>query len=41
MKKLIYDLLQVDPSKRPTINDILKYPLLKGRIDKLLPQGIR
>lgn len=41
LKKIIGDLLVVDPGKRPAINKILEYPLLKKRIDKFLPQGIR
>ena len=41
LKKIISDLLIVDTVKRPSINEILKFPLLKKRIDKFLPQGIR
>lgn len=34
-------MLQVEPNKRPTINDVLKSPILQSRIDSVLPRGIR
>ena len=32
IKRVIADLLQVDPAKRPTINELLKSPPIKSRI---------
>ena len=33
---LLNSMLQKDPSKRPNINQILKYPIIHDRIQKLL-----
>ena len=38
LKNLVHDLLQVDPKKRPCIKDILKYDILKKRMEVLLKE---
>ena len=40
MKKLIQDCLQVTPSRRPTVNAILKLPLIQNRIKTNLSTSI-
>jgi NIMA (never in mitosis gene a)-related kinase len=41
IKRLVSDLLQVDPNKRPNIHEVLKHPLIKAKIDQVLPKSIR
>lgn len=40
LKKLISDCLQVIPSRRPTVNAILKLPLIQNRIKTNLSNSI-
>jgi len=41
LKNLVATLLQVDPTKRPTTNNILTMPIIQGRIKSFLSESIR
>lgn len=41
LKKLVTDMMQVEPTKRPTIDEILRSPLTSHRVDQFLPRDIR
>ena len=40
MKDLITAMLQKDPRKRPSINQLLKQPFLMQKIRQLLPESV-
>lgn len=41
LKKLVGDMMQVEPNKRPNIDEILRSPLTSHRVDQFLPKEIR
>ncbi|KAK9809093.1 hypothetical protein WJX72_009300 [[Myrmecia] bisecta] len=41
MRELVDSMLQVDSSRRPTANDLLKSPIVKARIEKFLSETVR
>lgn len=41
LKRLVVELLQVDPAKRPTIAEILKNPLIEPRITTMMSASAR
>ena len=40
MNSLVAKMLQVDPSKRPTIHQLLNLPILKNRIQQFLQHDL-
>jgi len=41
LKNLVATLLQVEPLKRPTVNEILKFPLIQNRIQNFLSKSVK
>lgn len=41
LRRLAGDIMQIDPNKRPSITEILKYPIVKSRIDHFLPKTVK
>ena len=41
MRKLVAEMLQVDPAKRPSINEVLRHPLIEPRIGLFMPRETR
>lgn len=41
LRKLVTEMLQVDPGRRPSINEVLRHPLIEPRIAALLPRDVR
>jgi len=41
LKNLVATLLQVDPSKRPSCNTILQYPIIQARVHNFLSESMR
>lgn len=41
LRNLVAGMLRVDPTKRPTVNEILSAPILQRRIAKFLSETVR
>ncbi len=41
LRDLLDKMLQVDPRRRPSVNDLLKTPVIKERIEKFLSATVR
>ena len=41
LKNLVATLLQVDPLKRPSVNEVLKFPVIQGRIQNFLSKSVK
>jgi NIMA (never in mitosis gene a)-related kinase len=41
LKNLVGTLLQVDPLKRPSVNEVLKFPIIQNRIQNFLSKSVK
>jgi len=41
LKNLVSTLLQVDPLKRPSVNEVLKFPIIQNRIQNFLSKSVK
>ena len=41
LRDVLDKMLQVDPRRRPSVNDLLKTPVIKERIEKFLSATVR